>query len=363
VFWLRTCLLEVSDATTPESDQLSLLIAFAISSRRLYFRKANLMNRSNERLQRQRGFTLIELLVVIAIIAVLIALLLPAVQQAREAARRSQCKNSLKQIGLAMHNYHDTYKMFPPGLIHSGNAAGTGFTGASGWAWGTFILPYIDQAPLYSALSPSAPIDVVNQVTLLRSIIPTYLCASNTWRNPAQNTSYASVQIRVPHTSGVSVPIGMSNYVGALGVNGPNCGTANDTGGMFFVNSNIKIHDITDGTSNVWMVFERSTRPRPTNGPGGDGITMGGNWAGVSAPGCYDPNYNWYAVLGYIQGTYGEINGSATRFDTRQPDSFHVGGIHVALADGTVRFVSQNIALATAYQLVQRADGITVGEY
>jgi len=80
----------------------------------------------------RRGFTLIELLVVIAIIAVLIALLLPAVQQARESARRSQCKNNLKQIGIAMHNYHDTFKLFPPGIIHSGNAAGTGFTGATG---------------------------------------------------------------------------------------------------------------------------------------------------------------------------------------------------------------------------------------
>lgn len=321
------------------------------------------MSSSLKRSYRSRGFTLIELLVVIAIIAVLIALLLPAVQQAREAARRSQCKNSLKQIGLGLHNYHDTYKMFPPGLIHSGNAAGTGFTQATGWAWGTFILPYIDQAPLYSALSPSGPIDVVNQLPLLRSIIPTYICASNTWRKPAQNDSTGSVQIRVPHSSGTSVPIGISNYVGVLGINGPNCGTANDTGGMFFVNSNIKIGDVTDGTSNTWMVFERSTRPRPSTGPGGDATTMGGNWAGVSAPGCFDANYNWYAVIGYIQGTYGEINGSATRFDTRQPDSYHVGGIHVGLADGTVRFVSQNIALSLASTLVMRQDGAAVGEW
>src|SRR4051812_6730319 len=93
----------------------------------------------------KRGFTLIELLVVIAIIAVLIALLLPAVQQAREAARRSQCKNNLKQIGLALHNYHDTANTLPPGWIGDP----TGSNAGNRWGWGTMILPYLDQAPLY----------------------------------------------------------------------------------------------------------------------------------------------------------------------------------------------------------------------
>src|ERR1700709_2477916 len=90
---------------------------------------------------RRTGFTLIELLVVIAIIAVLIALLLPAVQQAREAARRSQCKNNLKQLGLAMHNYHDTYKVFPTA------------SGGNGFSPHARILPYVDQAPLYGTLN------------------------------------------------------------------------------------------------------------------------------------------------------------------------------------------------------------------
>ncbi|HTI49623.1 MAG TPA: DUF1559 domain-containing protein, partial [Planctomycetaceae bacterium] len=102
---------------------------------------------------RFRGFTLIELLVVIAIIGVLVALLLPAVQQAREAARRAQCKNNLKQLGLALHNYHDTANTLPPGWI-SGNAGVTA-TGCSGWGWGTMILPNLDQGPLYQTLSGS----------------------------------------------------------------------------------------------------------------------------------------------------------------------------------------------------------------
>ena len=108
--------------------------------------------------RRRLGFTLIELLVVIAIIAILIALLLPAVQQAREAARRTQCKNNLKQIGLAMHNYHDVYTTFPPGhmfdtTIPGGNA--NSFQHPEMWAWGAFILPFVDQAPLFNQLNVS----------------------------------------------------------------------------------------------------------------------------------------------------------------------------------------------------------------
>src|SRR5437016_3440588 len=99
------------------------------------------------RQKRNAGFTLIELLVVIAIIAVLIALLLPAVQQAREAARRAQCKSSLKQIGLAMHNYHASLNCLPPGHLDAPFIWGTC------WGWGTMILPYLDQAPLYNSLA------------------------------------------------------------------------------------------------------------------------------------------------------------------------------------------------------------------
>src|SRR5688500_4365529 len=110
---------------------------------------------------RRRGFTLIELLVVIAIIAVLIALLLPAVQQAREAARRTQCRNNLKQIGLALHNYHDVHNTFPMGYC----AGMTYVDGASdtspGWSWATYILPQLDQGPLYNQFNWSAAPDTV----------------------------------------------------------------------------------------------------------------------------------------------------------------------------------------------------------
>ncbi|MFG0295400.1 MAG: DUF1559 domain-containing protein, partial [Maioricimonas sp. JB045] len=113
------------------------------------------MTMKNCHTSRRRGFTLIELLVVIAIIAILVALLLPAVQQAREAARRSQCKNNLKQIGLALHNYHDTHGSFPPGYIAryvSATDPASAETGP-GFAWGTMILPFLDQSPTYNQLN------------------------------------------------------------------------------------------------------------------------------------------------------------------------------------------------------------------
>ena len=142
-----------------------------------------------QELRRQRrGFTLIELLVVIAIIAVLISLLLPAVQQAREAARRSQCKNNLKQLGLALHNYHDTYSVFPPGalaLSTTGVAYKPGDTEPSrtavvgGWGWTVFVLPFIDQGPLYNSLAPNGNNFPSAPTTLTKTILPVFLCPSD----------------------------------------------------------------------------------------------------------------------------------------------------------------------------------------
>ena len=143
------------------------------------------------------GFTLIELLVVIAIIAILIALLLPAVQQAREAARRTQCRNNLKQLGLAMHNYHDNFNLFPPqdfgGAATLCVLANTNFNFK--WAWGTAILPYIDQAPLFNQLNsngcsmPRAN-TLFNGVALLQQSLPAFRCPSDT--GPSLNPYHAS---------------------------------------------------------------------------------------------------------------------------------------------------------------------------
>ena len=191
------------------------------------------------RTRRTTGFTLIELLVVIAIIAILIALLLPAVQQAREAARRSTCQNNLKQMGIAMHNYHDVVQVFPPGVIHSltNDPMGIG----TGWSWGTFLLPYIDQAPIFNQLNTQRPIDPTNatQLSLIRTIIPVYNCPSDPHRNNSENP-YATIRMSGASTG---VAIGKSNYRAVFGPGEANC-VLTDGGGMFFANSNIRIRDL-----------------------------------------------------------------------------------------------------------------------
>ncbi len=313
--------------------------------------------------QRRRGFTLIELLVVIAIIAILIALLLPAVQQAREAARRSTCKNNLKQIGLAMHNYHDTHKSFPPGMINSVTSSATGI--GTGWAWGTFILPYIDQAPLYNKLNPSGIMNVNDSTTLgyLRTPLPVYNCPSDPGESMEQN-SLARVVMTIGGTASSATAIGKSNYIGSAGA-GQNLDGNNGLGareGVLFNLSSIQFRDITDGTTNVFMVYERDTMKHSSNAATVE-THIGGNWAGVSAPQLTNANYDAYAVLGSIRGTYGEINGSATRVDRRDPASMHEGGMHVLLCDGATRFVSENISLDLAIDLAHRNDGEVVGEW
>lgn len=270
------------------------------------------------------GFTLIELLVVIAIIAILIALLLPAVQQAREAARRSTCKNNIKQIGLALHNYHDTFKIFPPGYI-GGNDI-TSATGAgTGWAWSVFILPYIDQAPLYNQLNPGNVMDLNNSTIkdLCKTVIPGYLCPSDTLRTPDNNPDYA---LTIDGTAGHR--IGCNNYLANAGSDSIDC-RQGETNGIFFNNSNIRIKDIIDGTTNTILVSERDFENHE-----------GGSWAGTSAPVCAEPNNrSQYHVMNAHRRAWGNINGT----DGRCPSSMHVGGAHFLLADGSVRFLSENL--------------------
>src|SRR5271166_430496 len=130
-------------------------------------------------MKRSRGFTLIELLVVIAIIAVLIALLLPAVQSAREAARRMQCVNNLKQLGIALHNYHDALSIFPPGYIAASKFIDGETDTAPGWSWASMILPQLEQASLYSSINVYLPIQAGANVTATQTIVGAYLCPSD----------------------------------------------------------------------------------------------------------------------------------------------------------------------------------------
>ncbi|WP_029247524.1 DUF1559 domain-containing protein [Schlesneria paludicola] len=307
----------------------------------------------------RRGFTLIELLVVIAIIAVLIALLLPAVQQAREAARRTQCKNNLKQIGLAFHNYHDAYNQFPPGNITGSpqNCCTAANFQPSLWSWGVFILPYIDQGNLYNVLQPgnyTLQYQLTNNLAACQTPLTVFRCASDT--GPALNTFTESMSSsqpagygydsQVPNVAGTPTNIATSNYVAVSGTSDsttpaiqkdfyfPGCVPT----GLTYQNSKNGLRDITDGSSNTLVVGERAWAYK--GGLYGAGTALGYSETadGVAAQGAKGGSMNVWGI-GY-DGLNATINGL---HDRRGFSSSHVGGVHFVMADGAVRFISENI--------------------
>jgi prepilin-type N-terminal cleavage/methylation domain-containing protein len=305
------------------------------------------------------AFTLIELLVVIAIIAVLIALLLPAVQQARESARRTQCKNHLKQLGLAMHNYHDTHGVLPFGW----DDRETG--------WHAMILPQLEQASLFGTLiwaeSGLGNWDAAGSPNLAacEKVIPAFRCPSMALPEHIDNQGIPG---RVPVSyRGVASSIAASDDASTIPAGSGTTVSLEDAthDGMFFGCSSIRLSDIIDGTSSTIMIGESFTDPNYVkDGQGMDYWQMGSPQTGT-----------W--VLGGIGGTeYSELVGSTFgRINSRRDPavhgvitelsfgSWHVGGAHFALADGSVRFVSDSVDLSLYRKLATRARGEVVGEY
>ena len=319
------------------------------------------------------GFTLIELLVVIAIIAVLIALLLPAVQQAREAARRSQCKNNLKQVGLALHNYHDTFQVFPPGATH------TLSSGNSGHNLYADMLPYIDQSNVYNRLEWGVPgycgVGTTNHQDAVKTIIPPFICPSSTtatfWTYKGCGGNFFG---------GVAQYVGISGSTNTASLNGR---TYAATGGLFHKDSKRNMRDISDGTSNVMVVGEYSGLAKGTGGnkqskscaendvnttvwygfydnapPAGTASNSGYAWNSYKTV-AYAPNLYWnnYQCTAPSTSTVNAV------YNQQSLKSEHTGGIHILLGDGGVRFISENIALATLQNLADIADGNATGEF
>jgi prepilin-type N-terminal cleavage/methylation domain-containing protein len=351
----------------------------------------------------QRGFTLIELLVVIAIIAILIALLLPAVQQAREAARRTQCVNNLHQIGLAMHNYENAFRTFPPGYV-AGNPPYPPFVQNSHergcWTWGTMILPYIDQAPLYNQLNPGPilPQQVLATPAGLRAMqtpLEAFRCPSDTGPlvNNFDNTLGGNEQTGNFYsrfvTDGASkIPIATSNYMLNMGPGDSTTPAVDPTIygpplGIGAQNSRVRIRDITDGTSNTFCVGERAWKLN-------DLLVGAGTALAISA----DP------LVNINQGTSWDIKSAGTnvmsltydgpnfcppaphgqrQHQSRAFNSAHEGGVFFLFCDGSVRFISENIdqrkgtvslppypadVVTNTYgRLAARNDGKVVGEF
>lgn len=335
------------------------------------------------RFGRRKAFTLIELLVVIAIIAILIALLLPAVQQAREAARRTQCKNNLKQIGLALHNYHDVYNLFPPGSVPATDGTAN-FVNQASWGWSTFILPQIDAANVFDALGVNElslrEVTGANATSLgnLNRLFPAlsfYQCPSDT-TGPNLQAGMRRADFNGTNESGITNnwrPPTM-NYIGVVGyrdVNRPLGPGSVPQRGMFYNASRLRFRDVTDGTSNTIAIGEREMR------------CGAGSWIGNRAPrggGTRGADYTFGRVTVLINDP---VNTGSTRC-TDGFSSQHTGGAQFLLADGSVRFISENIdstptgingqsdvaltdaqiqAMGTYQRLGLRNDGLVVGEF
>jgi len=287
----------------------------------------------------RRGFTLIELLVVIAIIAILIALLLPAVQQAREAARRSSCKNNLKQFGLAIHNYHEAHRSFPSGWIGVEPGVGSNVEFGSGWGWGTMLLPYTDQAPLYNKINFNLDINDVNQpIGIIDQFLPSTRCPSD----PGENTFEIEQE---GNPGNILAKLAVANYIGVFGSDElDSCesvpaGSACKSTGLFYHNSNTRFRDITDGLSQTLFVGERKTK-------GEQGWYS--TWVGAVPEG----EETFARVLGATDHVPNHVSSHFDDFS-----SHHVGGAQFLFGDGRVRFISENIDLGVYRSLASISGG------
>jgi prepilin-type N-terminal cleavage/methylation domain-containing protein/prepilin-type processing-associated H-X9-DG protein len=300
--------------------------------------------------KKRRAFTLIELLVVISIIGLLVALLLPAAQAAREAARRAQCVNNLKQIGLAMQNYHGSSQTLPPGYVSNFDASGND-TGP-GWGWAAMLLPQMEQRPLFDAMNFNTSIETPSNQTSRLVLIAGFLCPSDSgppsWTATMRNAS------GVPTQS--ICQVAAANYVGVYGTSDP--GIEGD--GSFYRDSNIGLRDLTDGTSQTIIIGERSQNFGPATWVGSvtgavlfpvdnDGI---GYPRVESAPGM---------VLGHAGGRFGPGNPGS---EVNQFYSRHAGGVNFLFADGHVSFLKTTLPNTTFRALATRAGGETIsGDY
>jgi len=349
-----------------------------------------------DEMSKPRGFTLIELLVVIAIIAILIALLLPAVQQAREAARRTQCRNNLKQLGLAIHNYHDQHQVFPPAYVGHPVATGTLFgvtfpddnaNGPSGFGWGALLLPQLDQSPLFNQLDFSQPCWAPQHAAAAKTKLIAFLCPSATGGSDGFVVerwtvgSSAAPSSPVPYTP--ALYFSHAHYVTNAGIHQPwgrgpaysrdfsqpepipATGQSVVQEGPFYRNSRIRAADVTDGLSSTVFLGEHSS------------ALSNKTWYGTVPYAATCPKPGWPSECNSAGCLLGAHSGPDTHDHpqviihapnhpfghTDEMYSEHVGGCHVMLGDGSVRFMSQFMDPFLWVALSTRADQEVVGEF
>ncbi len=341
---------------------------------------------------RQRGFTLIELLVVVAIIAILVSLLLPAVQQAREAARRTQCANNLKQIGVALHNYHDSHLLFPPGNIIRTNPVLTGAdpntlpvqepNHCAAWSWAAMLLPHLEEGNLYHLMGlPDDSLDRAHfyRYKLLATELSVFVCPSDLSVSPLNRDRRLKSSLG-GETCVVFAGEARSNYVASAPLanrpDGVGPGGFWDRG-IFTGNSDTAIRDIADGTSNTILGGERRSRfgghasiwPGANFGTDGNaGATRETNYGS-----CFFRMQTGRSVTTPVTTADGKSCGDKPRWAF---SSEHMQGANFLMGDGSVRFISENINSATrmssitdeamwgTYQKLQiRNDGQILGRF
>lgn len=330
--------------------------------------------------RRRTGFTVVEFFVVMAIIAVLVALLLPSVSRSREAARRTQCKNNLKQMGLALMNYHDTYQSFPAGFTLSSDGPYTG------WGWGIQLVPYLDGRSYSNNVKFQNGLQHEYNQPHMNPTMPVYVCPSDPGERRVPHLGVVTTDVRGGEVTPASVDaVGVfsrSTYFAVAGYlpaslggiertaseSKLNSGRLGEGGlsalqarycdqrrfrGVFGQNSNVKLADLKDGTSNVMAVGERYSISNVSLGSVGHGT-----WLGV--PDC-TTSVGLSAALG---DTSVKLNlGSKPRAETTGFGSFHLSGAQFLFADGSVRFLNDNIELSTYRDLSTIDDGRQVGSF
>ncbi len=305
----------------------------------------------------RRAFTLVELLVVIAIIGILVGLLLPAVQSAREAARRMQCTNNVRQLGLAAHNYESANRRLPSGWVANN------IHGEPGWGWSAALLPFMEGNNLHNQIDFRIPIEDSSHAQVRVTVVPTFLCPSDPGPNIFEiaagdghdhehdgfaigrgfgglGNNPATALTTVDDPPEKLFPVAKSNYVGMFGTieleDAPYKGD-----GIFYGNSRIKFRDVTDGLSNTLMVGERSSR-------------LGGSiWLG-NIPEAAEPHAR---ILGVADHSPNAPQGHFDDFS-----SYHPGGANFMRADVSVTFLSDNIDLQVYQAMATRAGGEVVSQ-
>jgi prepilin-type N-terminal cleavage/methylation domain-containing protein/prepilin-type processing-associated H-X9-DG protein len=271
---------------------------------------------------RRSAFTLIELLVVVAIIGILISLLLPAVQKIREAAARLECQNNLKQMGLACHNYHDANQCLPPGYMAVTSYVDGATDTAPGWGWEAFLLPYLEQEPLYRQIDFSQS---VQNVPAIQTMVKMFLC-------PSDNPPQSAFAVNGPTGSLVTMAA-PSSYAATCGPDASDVAYPSGLG-VFYRNSKTRFTDITDGTSQTVMIGERAWQDS-------NGIWAGAPSGAVLRPGLRNPWQFTTAPAPCLVLAHNNWINIKTDADGGLDDfsSYHTSGVNVLFADGSVHFI------------------------